>query len=87
MAAARLADGLDPRWRATDRACARLACRASRRAYLRHTRARAPAPRSVFTVHNLAYQGVFPATTFAELGLPTAAFHMHGLEFHGQVSS
>jgi starch synthase len=40
----------------------------------------------VFTVHNLAFQGVFPAHTFAELGLPKAAFHIDGLEFHGGVS-
>ncbi len=42
--------------------------------------------RSVYTVHNLAYQGVFPAAAFADLGLPAQAYQMHGLEFHGQVS-
>ena len=41
---------------------------------------------SVYTVHNLAFQGVFPAATFAELGLPKAAFHIDGVEFHGHVS-
>ncbi len=41
---------------------------------------------SVFTVHNLAYQGVFPPGHFAGLGLPGAAFHVDGLEYHGQLS-
>ncbi|GAB3268061.1 glycogen synthase [Chitinimonas naiadis] len=41
---------------------------------------------SVFTVHNLAYQGTFPASSYAELGLPAEFFHLDGLEFHGQVS-
>ncbi len=41
---------------------------------------------SVFTVHNLAYQGVFPREVFDELGLPAAFFDVNGLEFHGQCS-
>jgi starch synthase len=41
---------------------------------------------SVFTVHNLAYQGLFPQQDFAQLGLPTRMLHAHGLEFHGQLS-
>jgi starch synthase len=41
---------------------------------------------SVFTVHNLAYQGMFPATALPALGLPPSFFHMDGLEFHGQIS-
>lgn len=44
------------------------------------------APGSVFTIHNLAYQGVFPASVRPRLGLPDALFQMQGLEFHGQVS-
>jgi starch synthase len=45
-----------------------------------------PLARSVFTVHNLAYQGIFPAHLFNELGLPSDFFHMHGIEFYGQLS-
>jgi starch synthase len=41
---------------------------------------------SVFTVHNLAYQGLFAPWHFAELGLPAAAYGMSGLEYHGQIS-
>jgi len=41
---------------------------------------------SVFTVHNLAFQGLFAPWHFSELGLPPAAFSVNGLEFHGQLS-
>jgi starch synthase len=41
---------------------------------------------SVYTVHNLAYQGVFAPQYFHELGLPDAAFSINGLEFYGQLS-
>ena len=43
-------------------------------------------PASVFTVHNLGYQGEFPAQTFRELALPASFFSMHGLEFYGKVN-
>ena len=43
-------------------------------------------PATVFTIHNLAYQGVFPAALRERLGLPEALFHLNGLEFHGQIS-
>lgn len=43
-------------------------------------------PATTFTVHNLAYQGVFGPQVRERLGLPDALFHLHGLEFHGQVS-
>ena len=41
---------------------------------------------SVYTVHNLAYQGIFPPKNFFDLGLPMAAFSVNGVEFHGQLS-
>lgn len=41
---------------------------------------------TIFTVHNLAYQGVFPPYAFGELDLPDYFFNMHGLEFHSQIS-
>ena len=56
-------------------------------AYLAFSRAAgASRAASVFTIHNLAYQGQFPAAVFGELGLPAAAYTLHGVEFHGQVS-
>lgn len=42
--------------------------------------------RSVFTVHNLAYQGLFSGKHLAELQLPTSLFQIYGLEFYGQIS-
>jgi starch synthase len=45
-----------------------------------------PCAATVFTIHNLAYQGVFGPEVRADLGLPDTLFHMQGLEFHGQVS-
>ena len=40
----------------------------------------------VFTVHNLAYQGLFDAALFPELGLPAEAMQVDGLEFYGRIS-
>jgi starch synthase len=51
--------------------------------------ARAPAGdhvATVFTVHNLAYQGLFPAALFPELALPPGFFSIDGVEFNGSVS-
>lgn len=41
---------------------------------------------TVFTIHNIAYQGVFPAGFFSLTQLPPAAFSFQGLEFWGQCS-
>ncbi|MCR5868291.1 glycogen synthase GlgA [Aquincola sp. J276] len=41
---------------------------------------------SVYTVHNLAYQGLFPTADFPWLGLSSRFMSPAGLEFHGQVS-
>ncbi|WNV06660.1 glycogen synthase GlgA [Candidatus Methylospira mobilis] len=43
-------------------------------------------PATVFTVHNLAYQGLFPPEAFQRLNLPARLWSMHALEFHGQLS-
>jgi len=47
---------------------------------------KAPRTPSIFTVHNLAYQGIFPATTLDDLGLPAESFSMHGVEYFGKLS-
>lgn len=44
-----------------------------------------PRPATVLTVHNLAYQGTFPATLLRDLQLPERAFSMQGVEFYGQI--
>jgi len=41
---------------------------------------------SVFTVHNLAYQGLFPQEDSALLGLSASFMSPAGLEYHGQLS-
>ena len=41
---------------------------------------------SVFTVHNLAFQGLFPMHDWAMLGLASHLMSPSGLEFHGQLS-
>lgn len=43
-------------------------------------------PATVFTIHNLAYQGLFDWHTFLGLGLPQHWWNMHALEFHGSLS-
>lgn len=43
-----------------------------------------PTP-SVFTIHNMAFQGRFPASVFPSLGLPAAAMAVDGVEFYGGV--
>ncbi len=53
-------------------------------AYLRHGPAGRRIP-SVFTIHNLAFQGQFPAALFPRLGLPDAAFSIDGVEYFGGV--
>jgi len=41
---------------------------------------------TVFTVHNLAFQGLFPGADFHQLGLASKLMTSAGLEFHGQLS-
>ncbi|MEY4755715.1 MAG: hypothetical protein RJA34_613 [Pseudomonadota bacterium] len=82
--AAHLAAGeLDPKWtpdvlHAHDwhaaLACAYLACHPSTTAA------------TVYTIHNLAYQGLFDSDDFHLLGLPARMMVPGGLEFHGRLS-
>ena len=41
---------------------------------------------SVYTIHNLAFQGLYPREDLALLGLPGAFLSPAGLEYHGQLS-
>jgi len=43
-------------------------------------------PGTVFSIHNLAYQGIFPYQTFADLELPAALWSYRSLEYYGKLS-
>jgi starch synthase len=86
LAATRLAEGADAGWRAQVLHAhdwhAGLAM-----AYNAFARdAGRSAAVGIFTVHNLAFQGVFGRAAFTELGLPAQAWGVQGVEFHGQLS-
>ncbi|MFX8832952.1 glycogen/starch synthase, partial [Acinetobacter baumannii] len=40
---------------------------------------------SVMTIHNMAFQGYFGAEVFPALGLPSEAWSVSGVEYHGGV--
>jgi len=42
--------------------------------------------RVVYTIHNLAYQGLFPKQLVPELGLPWEVFRYEAMEFHDTLS-
>ncbi|MBU2497430.1 MAG: glycogen synthase GlgA [Proteobacteria bacterium] len=41
---------------------------------------------SLFTIHNIGYQGLFPPQKLPVTGIPTAEYHPEGLEYWGKVS-
>ncbi|MDH7493734.1 MAG: glycogen synthase GlgA [Candidatus Saccharicenans sp.] len=58
-------------------------------AYLRHGRTEAgfyDRTRLLFTIHNLAYQGLFPPEILEKVGLPSSLFNPENLEFYGRVN-
>ncbi len=42
--------------------------------------------KTVFTIHNIAYQGLFPASVFPRMNLPEELNSIDGLEYYGQVN-
>lgn len=57
-------------------------------AYIHYMRAYGPQTRAktVLSIHNLIFQGSFPADWVSRLWLPPESFQMHGLEYYGQLS-
>ena len=58
-------------------------------AFLRTTFATDPTffgVRTLFTIHNLGYQGLFPKTALAEAGIDPSVFRPDGMEFFGRIS-
>jgi starch synthase len=43
-------------------------------------------PKTVFTIHNMAYQGLYPMQSVYSLNLPGQLWNPNGLEFHGMLS-
>ena len=79
---AELTTGLDSWWRA-DVVHAHDWHAGLTAAYLHH---KGHPAKSVFTIHNLAYQGQFDYRHLFEIGLPQSMFHVDGLELFGQIS-
>ncbi|WP_262027788.1 glycogen synthase GlgA [Microvirga sp. Mcv34] len=44
-----------------------------------------PRPGTVVTIHNIAFQGIFPADLLFEVGLPASVFTVDGVEYYGQI--
>lgn len=42
--------------------------------------------KTLYTIHNLAYQGVFDSSVMGELGIDGSYFHIEGMEFYNQIS-
>jgi starch synthase len=41
---------------------------------------------TILTIHNLAYQGIFPKESLRRIGAPEDSFHIDGLEFYDKLS-
>lgn len=42
--------------------------------------------RTIFTIHNIAYQGLFPAEEWEKTYLPRELFSIQGLEYYGKIN-
>jgi starch synthase len=42
--------------------------------------------KTLFTIHNLGYQGLFPRSALADVALDDSLFHPEGIEFFGRVN-
>jgi len=45
-----------------------------------------PGPPSVVTIHNMAYQGIYPASLLPALWIGPTLFHPEGAEFYGRIN-
>ncbi|HEY1107849.1 MAG TPA: glycogen/starch synthase, partial [Opitutaceae bacterium] len=42
--------------------------------------------KTIFTIHNIAFQGLYPAKLFARTNLPEELYHIDGLEYYSQMN-
>jgi starch synthase len=85
-AAKALAEGLDPAWQ-PDLIHAHDWHAGLTALYMKFHRARGAAPvPCLFTIHNLAYRGLFSEKHLEELAIPRSCWQLDGLEFYGQLS-
>ena len=84
-AAAALGQGADPHWQ-PDVVHAHDWHAGLAPLYLKLLAGTGPVTPSVFTVHNLAFQGLFSASSCAALGVPESLFNIDGVEYHGLLS-
>lgn len=54
--------------------------------YMGASRTEMSRAKSVLGIHNLIFQGCYPAEWVSRLGLPADSYHMHGVEYYGQIS-
>lgn len=45
-----------------------------------------PTTKSIFTIHNLGYQGIFSAEVFPLMGIPNDIFSPQGVEYYGKIN-
>lgn len=83
-AAAAIATGIDPLWGKADVLHAHDWQAGLAPAYL--TAWHRNDVKSVFTIHNIAYQGCFHAKHIDDVWLPHWMLHTEGIEFYGQIS-
>lgn len=53
---------------------------------LRHEYPELDGLKSLFTLHNIGYQGIFPGQQFSKTGLPSSVFSLSGVEFYGALN-
>lgn len=83
LAAARVAEGKADRTWSADMVHANDWQSALIPAYLEWSQVHLP---TVFTIHNLAYQGLFGRETLGKIGAPDAAYNIDGVEFYDKMS-
>ena len=54
--------------------------------YFEITRDSAPAVKTLFTIHNIGYQGLFESSVLDELAIPRRFYNIDGIEYYGKIS-